>query len=603
MKWSLCALVSVVPVIYASQFHDGRVVSIPQEVTDPGTLLPCEDELDFGPNVLIFDPSMSSRRIQSQIDRIFHTQQLNQFGTQRYALLFEPGHYNVNVRVGFYTTVNGLGNTPDSVIISGGVNSMNAWNNTGALVNFWRGVENVAILPTVFPGNNGIWATSQGTWLRRVHVHGSLNLFDYISAGINFASGGFIADSVIDTKVVSGSQQQYITRNCQLTKWQGQVWNMVFVGDYNAPCGTWPSDKFTVVADTPVIREKPYLVVDRVGDYWVTVPALKRNSQGPSWNNITNLAPSKSIPLKKFYVAKATRDCAATLNLALQRNLHLLLTPGVYTLSEPIVVRHPNTVVLGLGLATLIPTHGTPAIIVADVEGVTIAGLLLDAGTCNSVNLLQIGDANVSIIDHSLNPTVVIDVSCRIGGATPGARATSCMVINSHNVIIDNVWLWRADHGIRPRFVGWTVNPGINGLVVNGDNISAYGLFVEHFQEFQTIWNGNGGRVYFYQSEIPYDVPSQCMWQQNGEKGFPSYKVSDSVISHDGRGIGVYCNFYNPVQLDNAIETPTGPCINMQHLITVWLNGTIGSSINHIINDCGAPVSNNNNSMLSTSYT
>jgi hypothetical protein len=480
---------------------------------------------------------------------------------------------------------------------------MAAWDDDNATQNFWRGLENLAIVPTE-PSGNAIWATSQGTWLRRVHVHGSLWLFDYISKGPNnWSSGGFVADSVIDTSVISGSQQQYLTRNAELTNWQGDVWNMVFVGDNNPPSGTWPTDKYTVVATTPIVREKPYLMIDDAGNYSVVVPALKHNSQGPSWNSGSNLTPSTTLPLSQFYVAQADKDNATTLNIALQRGLNLLLTPGIYKLSQPIVVRKANTVVLGLGLATLNPTSGTPALMVADVDGVTIAGLLLDAGSSNSANLMQFGDVTTSSVDHSRNPTAVFDVSCRVGGAVPTAQASSCIVVNSGNVIIDNAWLWRADHGIEPSYVGWTVNPAINGLVVNSDNVIAYGLFVEHFEGFQTLWNGNGGSVYFYQSEIPYDVPSQGIWTQNGENGFPSYKVSNSVTSHSGQGIGVYCNFYNSVQLGNAIEAPTGADVDMHHLITVWLNGAVGSSIDHIINGMGAAVSNSNTSMLSfTSY-
>ena len=575
-------------------------VAIPPTVADNGAPLPSAGQ-NFGPNVLIFDPSMSASNIQSQLDGVFQTQQSNQFGAQRYAILFKPGTYNVNVQVGFYTTVSGLGNTPDAVTITGSVNATAAWWGGNATQNFWRGVENLAIVPTGLPvANSAMWATSQATWLRRVHVLGSLWLFDYVSQpGPNWSSGGFIADSIIDSNVQSGSQQQYLTRNINPTNWQGDVWNMVFVGDSNPPSGTWPAQKFTVVANTPVVREKPYLVIDSANNYSVVVPSLKQNSQGPSWNSSSNLTTSTSLPLTQFYVAQASQDNATTLNIALQRNLNLIFTPGVYSLSQPIVIRNANTVVLGLGLATLQPTQGTPAIMVEDVDGVTIAGLLFDAGTANSANLLQIGDVNVSTVDHSANPTAVFDVSFRVGGASASAQATSCMVVNSCNVIIDNAWLWRADHGIDP--VGWNTNPCANGLVVNSDNVTAYGLFVEHFEGFQTLWNGNGGSVYFYQSECPYDVPSQSAWTQNGENGYPSYKVSNNVTSHQGHGIGVYCNFTNAVQLDNAVETPTGAGITMQHLVIVWLNGASGSSINHIINGTGAWVSNNSTNMLSAS--
>ncbi len=54
-------------------------------------------------------------------------------------------------------------------------------------------------------------------------------------------------------------------------------------------------------------------------------------------------------------------------------------------------------------------------------------------------------------------------------------------------------------------------NTSANGLVVNGNDVIAYGLFVEHHQQCQVVWNGNRGRTYFYQSEIPYDPPSQTI--------------------------------------------------------------------------------------------
>jgi len=218
----------------------------------------------------------------------------------------------------------------------------------------------------------------------------------------------------------------------------------------------------------------------------------------------------------------------------------------VYYLSRPLEIYHPNTVVLGLGLATLKPTQGTLAIRVADVDGVTIAGILIDADSVNSDVLFQIGDDKVSSVDHSANPTAVFDVTCCIGGAVLRAQATSCMILNSRHVILDNIWLWRADHGIA--LVGWDVNPSYNGLIVNSNDVTAYGLFVEHFEGFQTLWNGNGGRVYFYQSEIPYDVPTQNMWTQNGEKGFPSYKISNRVTTHSASiaTLIILCNSRTP---------------------------------------------------------
>ena len=98
----------------------------------------------------------------------------------------------------------------------------------------------------------------------------------------------------------------------------------------------------------------------------------------------------------------------------------------------------------------------------------------------------------------------------RIGGAAAG-KATVSLEVNSDHTILDDIWAWRADHG---NGVGWTVNTADTGVVVNGDDVTAYGLFVEHYQKTEVIWNGNGGRVIFFQNEMPYDPPSQAAWMQ-----------------------------------------------------------------------------------------
>jgi hypothetical protein len=191
----------------------------------------------------------------------------------------------------------------------------------------------------------------------------------------------------------------------------------------------------------------------------------------------------------------------------LAQGKHLLITPGIYHLPESLKVTKPNTVILGLGYATLIPDNGAIAIDVADVDGVHLAGLLIEAGITESEALIRIGAAG-SRRDHSRNPSSMHDVFCRIGGTLPGKTKQS-VVVNSNNVIIDNTWLWRADHGSG---VGWTSNTVGEGLVVNGDDVVAYGLFVEHHQKTQVQWNGEGGKTFFFQNEMPYDPPNQAGW-------------------------------------------------------------------------------------------
>src|SRR5947208_14523035 len=78
---------------------------------------------EFGPNVMVFDSSMPSQAIQKQIDAVYATQEHNEFGQQRNALLFLPGAYSVDVPVGFYTEVIGLGASPDATRIAGNVHA------------------------------------------------------------------------------------------------------------------------------------------------------------------------------------------------------------------------------------------------------------------------------------------------------------------------------------------------------------------------------------------------------------------------------------------------------------------------------------------------
>jgi hypothetical protein len=529
---------------------------------------------DFGPNVLVFDPSMTT--IQSQMDAVFKKQERNQFGSDRYAYLFKPGKYNLDVQVGFYMQVLGLGQSPDAVDITGAVRSKAGWMGGNATCNFWRGVENLAVTPTQDRGAN-VWAVSQGTAMRRTHVKGTLSLSDG-----GWSSGGFLADSKIDGRVESGSQQQWFSRNDQWGGWSGGNWNMVFVGTVNPPAGNWPRSPYTVIEKTPVIREKPYLFIDAAGRYSVMVPPLKTDgSLGVSWSGAAT--PGTAIPIEQFYLAHPNKDTAATLNAALALGKNLLLTPGLYRLDDSLKVTRPGTVILGLGYPTLTPTRGTPALAIADVDGVKVGGVLLEAGPVNSAALLVVGD-KVNTTSHAKDPVFLYDIFCRAGGA--GVGTVDCMVaIFSNDVVGDNFWLWRADHGAG---AGWTSNKNATGLVVNGSNVTMYGLFVEHCQGYQTVWNGNGGRLYFYQSEMPYDPPSQDAWRHGTVNGYASYKVGDAVTTHEAWGLGVYCAFRGAVAADNAIETPRAAGIKMHHMVTVRLGGRGGGGISYVINGTGS---------------
>ncbi len=530
---------------------------------------------DLGPNVLVFDPSTPD--IQGTLDRIFREQESAQFGSGRYALFFKPGTYHgLNAQLGFYTSIAGLGLSPDDTTINGDVTVDAGWFDGNATQNFWRSAENLALVPV--NGTNR-WAVSQAAPFRRMHVRGGLNL---APDGYGWASGGYIADSRVDGQVGPYSQQQWYTRDSSVGGWLNAVWNMVFSGVEGAPGQSFPDPPYTTLDTTPVSREKPFLYLD--GDeFRVFLPEKRTNARGVSWGNGT--PRGTSLPLTRFYVARPG-DSAAALNQALGEGLHLLLTPGVYRLDGTIEVDRADTVVLGLGYATLIPDNGATAVRVADVDGVRLAGFLVDAGPVNSEVLVEVGPQGASR-DHSANPTTVQDVFVRIGGAGPG-KATHSLVVNSRHTIVDHTWIWRADHGDG---VGWETNRADYGVVVNGDDVLCTGLFVEHFNKYDVQWNGERGRTIFYQNEKAYDAPDQAAIQNGSLNGYAAYKVGDHVTEHEGWGMGSYC-YYNvdpSIVQHHGFAAPERPGVRFHGLLVVSLSGN--GQYEHVINDTGAPTS------------
>jgi hypothetical protein len=535
----------------------------------------------FGENVFVFDAGMDMNKIQIFIDTLFNRQagRKSEFSKNRYALLFKPGKYNLDVKVGYYMQILGLGESPEDVVIMGAVRS-NTTHGNSVLTNFWRSVENLTVIPAT--DSTVVWGVSQAAPMRRVHITGNLQLFDK-----GYASGGFLADSKIDGTVTSGPQQQWFSRNTQWGKWSGGNWNMMFVGVQGAPAEEWPAKPFTTIKETPLIREKPFLVYGDRG-IKINIPGLRKNSTGPGWINHTN--DEKTMQLSDFYIVRQGVDNSESINSALKKGKNLLITPGIYALEKSLKVTRKGTVIMGLGMPTLLPVNGNIVLEISDIDGVTVCGLLIDAGDIRSETLLQVGEPG-SGRSHESDPVFLYDIFFRVGGPGPGS-ASSCMVINSNDVYADHLWLWRADHG---NGVGWDKNRCANGLIVNGNNVTIYGLFNEHFQEYQTLWNGNGGRVYFYQSEMPYDPPTIESWKHDGINGYASYKVSDNVKSHEAWGIGIYNVFYNaPVIVDNAIETPVYLEDKIHHKIIFWLNGNKESIVKSIINGKGGSISVSN---------
>jgi hypothetical protein len=549
----------------------------------------------FGPNVVVLDPSMPQADIQAKLDSISTQQVPSEFGTGRYAILFKPGTYGsaaspLDFQVGYYTQVAGLGATPDDVVVNGAINVFNRCDGAGTcngLTNFWRSLSNLTLnvhlpaTPPAYAPYSGdafspfcdntaeMWAVSQAAPIRSTIVNGDLVAVDYCNDNF-FTSGGFFANDTFNGSVADYTQQQFFTRNSSIGGWSNGVWNQVFLGDTGpgTPPTTFPGpNQYTTLPTTPVSEEPPFLAVDGTGSWSVSVPPLRQASAGPSYSG------AASIPISRFFVATPSTSIFA-INAALLLGKNLILTPGIYNLDAPIVVERPDTIVLGLGFPTLIPQHGNAAIQTVGVPGIRISGLIVDAGPVRSPVLVHVG-LPIFGFSRASDPTTLQDVFIRVGGAQPG-KAGAALVVDSDHTILDDIWIWRADHGAG---VGWTSNTADNGLVVNGDDVTAYGLFVEHFQKDEVLWNGERGLDVFFQNEMPYDPPTQAAWSKSSTQlGYPAFTVSSRVASFHGWGMGSYSFFNQGVDIYSsmAFQAPTAAGVQFHDLLTVFLDPTHG---------------------------
>eukprot|EP01052_Picozoa_sp_SAG31_P016625 SAG31_NODE_1107_length_9877_cov_4.000102_9_plen_463_part_00 len=411
-----------------------------------------------------------------------------------------------------------------------------------------------------------VWSVSQAAPLRRLIVEGDLELG---TATNTQGSGGYISGVKLSGMLNFTMQQQWIARNCNIGK-RGVSYfanpprsvNFVYVGTTGSPPSTTectnsgteaisPSPQQLVEEHTPVVVEKPFITIDSHGKYYLVTPRASFNTTGPQWAMDEDHVYMDGFD--KVFVA-SNETSVNKINTKLRQGLHVILTPGVYYLNEPIRIGRPQSshqVLLGLGLATLVPLRGKAAVEVLDVPGVRVAGLLLQAGPVTSKALISVGstvsDRNGES-SHRENPILLADVFARVGGPGvdpetglgPPVSATVMMEINSSHVVLDNVWLWRAD--VRNAHRSRDCN---HSLVVNGHSVKAYGLAAEHVQSDNIVWNGESGSVYFYQAELdglahmPGDKTPDF-----GPNGVSGYRVN--ALEHHAVGVGVYCWFSSP---------------------------------------------------------
>ena len=609
----------------------------------------------FGPNMIFIAETDDVNAVNQVVQDIFRLQnnvlERSQFSENRYAIYYKPGDYTTtdSIPVGFYTHIGGLGRTPYDVRLNNievpayldgrPDNPGGYWVDGGdwrnATCNFWRSAENISVVGVgeasvsllVTDGisqnwkpNAFNWSVSQAAPLRRIHSTRDVS-YDW---SFGWASGGFTADSYFEGNAGTPSGQQYFTRNSViLGSASGTSLNNFFIGvesddipnaetgvplingngysNWSIPTDSLAQQVTTSITSTPIIKEKPFLFLDDDGEYKVFVPALRENAIGTSWGE-NDIGAGEIVSIDEFYIAKET-DTSDIINNQLNNGKNVFFTPGVYRADEVIEVNNPNTIVLGTGMASIIPgdSNSDTAMRVADEEGIIIAGLIFDAGL-HSKYLLQVG-VEGQHNNNANNPILLADLFFRVGGTTERlTKADDALEINSDYVIGDHFWIWRADHGYG---VAWDGNESARGLIVNGDNVISYALFNEHFQEYNTLWNGDNGATYFYQNETPYDPISQEEWSSHRGtvNGWAQYKVANKVNNHYAVGLGVYNVLINTgpdrdslsvqIELDNAIEVPNkeGVLIENACIQTFAREDGVLQKINHIINGTGESVS------------
>lgn len=575
-----------------------------QEVGDP--------VCPFSQNTLLVSPKDDMEAVQKHIDEVherLESGSWGQFSDERFAIMLLPGSYDLTIRVGYYTSAYGLGNTPNDVTVKELYVSTNVLSDNNATCTFWRSAENF----TVDAGDTQ-FAVSQATSLRRMNFSGNLAL----AHPSGWSSGGFLANSKIGGTVAPNTQQQWMSRNDTWGSWQttNGSHNLVFSGcTGTTPANAWSDSagRFTNIETTERIAEKPFLVYNG-GDYGVFVPAYEKNTKGVTWDKGAEAEKGKLLSLKNnFYIASELTDDDVTLNKALDEGKSILLTPGHYKLNKALNVKNENTVILGLGYATLeiADENSDAAIHVAEVDGVRLGDLLIDAGAY-SRTMVTVGSEHRSV-SHASNPIVLSNIYLRIGGAKNVHTETeNAMEIHADDTIGDNFWIWRADHS---RGTAWEDteqddgsiaygNPVKTGLRVTGDNVICYALMVEHTEEYQTLWEGENGCTVMYQCETPYRLPyirdpntndwiaDQSKWMDGDKNGFAAYKVDDGVNKHRAFGIGIYLVNFTGGTLDSAIEVPVKAGIEMTHLVTCSFSASAGATIQSVINGTGGWVGN-----------
>lgn len=492
------------------------------------------------------------------------------------------------IELGFYSHIGGLGKVPSDVKLGAVFTRPHLSGGANATCTFWRSMENVEVM------RDFSWTVSQSTSARRMLIESTSKYISDIGNTNFWGSGGFIADTHYTSfRPNWGGQQQWYNRNVVFPLGSGTMggaYNMVWQGCVNPPQA---DDVNSPIPSTPIIREKPFLFIDNDGEYKIFVPAWQKERVGVSWSSTDMGKGQIQDLLTDWYVAKEN-DTDLDINAALKAGKNIFFTPGHYSLNAPIQVNRKDAILLGAGIAsvTLEPTDKNKwgCIYADDKDGIIIAGLLMDSSNSTTYQI-RIGNEGATG-NHASNPILLADITCRVGGVqSKNIQIQVSMQINSNNVVGDHFWLWRADHGSQPGGdARWTRDRCKNGLIVAGNDVTLYGLFTEHYQEYEVFWLGERGRTYFFQNEPPYDAPNQASWSSQGGKvdGYAAFKVANSVKEHHSIGMGSYAVFTGTdgnVNKKNGFEVPNTPNVKLEKMCTTRFAGP--GNIQNVINGTG----------------
>ncbi|WPX97444.1 hypothetical protein [Candidatus Bandiella euplotis] len=535
----------------------------------------------------------------------------NEWSNKRYAILVAGGNYEMSdqFKLGYYTQVVGVADGASDVRIAPGINVLNNCEKVGdanckapgGLDNFWRSISDIT-LDVSRLGAPLRFAVSQASPIRDVKIIGNdILMCDWgLGGDCGFTSGGFISKMYV-SNIILGSQQQFYVANSNFGQLQAGVWNIVSHNNHGTTFGDgdistknlWDGYPFTQINDD-IILQIPRIIFDQ-GNWSVQIASGKKDANSFVVLSLDNDTSPTIVSKDKVQVINAEIAGGAP---------GLIIMPGIYNIQG--VLNIPNDkVVLGLGLPSLVCQSDSGKCMDLGSEGAHIAGMTFDAGVYGSSSnpdniLLNVGQ---QYHGSSINPTTLQDIYCRIAridDAQASPSAYACVKINSDSVIGENLWLWRADHDKQSLQIPFDINYCKHGLIVIGNDVQMNGLFIEHFNDYQTIWLGKNGKIKFYQSELPYFMPSDgatvdCTVPDSTyiqkEQVCPSLYITSDASGFNAKGLGVYSFFPNDlgqktIKAKSVLKADTDD-LSISHVVMRWLNGDPESGVEYIFETNG----------------